>query len=85
MIRDGGFPTQSHTPYNNRAQRYETRRRTGTSRNPNKAPGAPVIPAVCQEPRDPWITLLDLAAARERAVRAQLCALHLALHNPSPK
>jgi anti-anti-sigma regulatory factor len=31
------------------------------------------------------ITFLDLASARELAVRAQLYAHHLALHNPSPQ
>jgi anti-anti-sigma regulatory factor len=31
------------------------------------------------------ITFLDLASARELAVRAQLYAHHLALHSPSPQ
>jgi hypothetical protein len=31
------------------------------------------------------ITFLDLASARELAVRAQLYAHHLTLHNPSPQ
>jgi hypothetical protein len=31
------------------------------------------------------ITFLDLASARELAVRAQVCARHLTFHNPSPR